>query len=178
MHTEAVSVSPEVNKGRVRSKYDRWIFVIGAFKLLQAVLFILLGIGALRLLHADLPAMAEHFIVDVMRFNPEGHFVKVVLDRVALIDPHRLRQISAVIFSIAALDTIEGVGLMMEKAWAEFVTLILTASFLPWELFELARRVTAIKLGLTAINIAVLLYLVFYVKLRMRERQERRANRD
>lgn len=178
MHTEAVSVSPEVSKARVRSKYDRWILVIGAFKLLQALLFILLGIGALRLLHADLPAMTEHFVVDVMRFNPEGHFVKVVLDRVALIDPHRLRQISAVIFSIAALDTIEGVGLMMEKAWAEFVTLILTASFLPWELFELARRVTAIRVGLTAINIAVLLYLVFYVKLRMRERQERLGNRE
>lgn len=178
MHTEAVSVSPEVNKARVRSKYDRWILVIGAFKLLQALLFILLGIGALRLLHADLPAMTEHFVVDVMRFNPEGHFVKVVLDRVALIDPHRLRQISAVIFSIAALDTIEGVGLMMEKAWAEFVTLILTASFLPWELFELARRVTAIRVGLTAINIAVLLYLVFYVKMRMRERQERLGNRE
>ena len=178
MHTEAVSVSPEVNKARVRSKYDRWILVIGAFKLLQALLFILLGIGALRLLHADLPAMTEHFVVDVMRFNPEGHFVKVVLDRVALIDPHRLRQISAVIFSIAALDTIEGVGLMMEKAWAEFVTLILTASFLPWELFELARRVSAIRVGLTAINIAVLLYLVFYVKMRMRERQERLGNRE
>jgi uncharacterized membrane protein (DUF2068 family) len=178
MHTEAVSVSPATSKARTRSKYDRWIFVIGAFKLLQALLFVLLGIGALRLLHADLPAMTEHFIVDIMRFNPEGHFVKVVLDRVELIDPHRLRQISVVIFGIAALDTIEGVGLMMEKAWAEFVTLILTASFLPWELFELARRVTAIKLGLTAINIAVLLYLVFYVKMRMRERQERLANRE
>lgn len=178
MHTEAVSVSPEIRKARARSKYDRWIRVIGAFKLLQAVLFVLLGIGALRLLHADLPAMTEHFVVDVMRFNPEGHFVKVVLDRVALIDPHRLRQISAVIFLIAALDTIEGVGLMMEKAWAEFVTLILTASFLPWELFELARRITGIRVGLTVINIAVLLYLVFYVKMRMRERQERLGNGD
>ena len=176
MYPEAPAVSPGISKSRKRSKYQRWILAIGAFKLLQALLFILLGIGALRLLHADLPAMTEHFIVDIMRFNPEGHFVKVVLDRVELIDPHRLRQISVVIFGIAALDTIEGVGLMMEKAWAEYVTLILTASFLPWELFELARRVTAVKLGLTAINIAVLLYLVFYVKMRMRERQERLEN--
>lgn len=176
MYPEAPAVSPEISKSHKRSKYQRWILAIGAFKLLQALLFILLGIGALRLLHADLPAMTEHIIVDIMRFNPEGHFVKVVLDRVELIDPHRLRQISVVIFGIAAVDTIEGVGLMMEKAWAEYVTLILTASFLPWELFELARRVTPIKLGLTAINIAVLLYLVFYVKMRMRERQERLEN--
>ncbi|HEV2278552.1 MAG TPA: DUF2127 domain-containing protein [Acidobacteriaceae bacterium] len=177
MHPEAVSVSPELKQSRTRSKYDRWIVAIGAFKLLQAMLFVLLGIGALRLLHADLPAMTEHFIVDVMRFNPEGHFVKLVLDRVALIDPHRMRQISAAIFAIAALDSIEGIGLMLEKAWAEFVTLILTASFLPLELFEMMRRMTWIRAGLTAINIAVLLYLVWYVKMRMREREERLGGR-
>ena len=172
MHPEALSVSPELKQSRTRSKYDRWIVAIGAFKLLQAVMFILLGIGALRLIHSDLVGLAEHFIY-AMRFNPEGRFVNLVLERIAMIDPHRMRQISAAIFAIAALDTIEGIGLVLEKAWAEFVTLILTASFLPLELFEMVRRMTWIRAGLTAINIAVLLYLVWYVKMRMRERQER-----
>jgi len=49
-----------------------------------------------------------------------------------MIDPRRLRVISAAIFAIATLDIIEGTGLVLEQAWAEFVTLILTASFLPW----------------------------------------------
>jgi uncharacterized membrane protein (DUF2068 family) len=176
MYPEALSVSPEVSKTRARSKHDRWIFVIGAFKLLQAVMFVLLGIGALRLIHSDLVSIAEHFIY-AMRFNPEGRFVNLVLDRIALIDPHRLRQISAAIFAIAALDTIEGLGLVMEKTWAEYVTLILTASFLPLELFEMVRRLTWIRAGLTAINIAVLLYLMWYVKMRMQERRERLAGR-
>lgn len=172
MHPEALSVFPELKQSRVRLKHDRWIVLIGAFKLLQAVMFVLLGIGALRLIHSDLVGLAEHFIY-AMRFNPEGRFVNLVLDRIAMIDPHRMRQISAAIFAIAALDTIEGIGLVLEKAWAEFVTLILTALFLPLELFEMVRRMTWIRAGLTAINIAVLLYLVWYVKMRMRERQER-----
>lgn len=161
---------------RVRSHHDRFIIAIGAFKLAQALLFVLLGIGAIRLLHKDLVGIAEHFIY-AMRFNPEGHLVNLVLVRVAMIDPHRLKEISAAIFAIAALDAIEGTGLVLEQAWAEFVTLILTASFLPWEIWELVRRITWIKLGLTLINIAVVIYLALYVRMRMWERRQRRTHR-
>jgi len=161
---------------RVRSRHDRWIIAIGAFKLLQASLFILLGIGAVRLLHKDLVDVAQH-IIYALRFNPESRLVNLVLEKVAMIDPHRLKQISAAIFAIAALDAIEGTGLVLEKAWAEFVTLILTASFLPWEIWELVRRVTWIKLGLVAINLAVVIYLLGYVRMRMQERRRRRLAR-
>jgi uncharacterized membrane protein (DUF2068 family) len=168
--------STQLAANRTRSPHDQWIIAIGVFKLLQAALFVLLGIGALNLLHKDLLDVTEHFIL-AMRFNPEGHFVSLVLDQVARIDPHRLRQISFAIFGIAALDVIEGTGLVMERAWAEFVTLILTASFLPWEFFEIHRHITWIKVALTVINVAVVVYLLFYVRMRMRERRLRHARR-
>lgn len=164
----------QLRANHTRSRHDQWIIAIGIFKLLQAMLFILLGFGAIRLLHKDLMDVAERFIL-AMRFNPEGHLVNVILVNVAQIDPHRLKQISAAIFGIASLDVIEGAGLVMEKAWAEFVTLILTASFLPWEFFEIVHRVTWIRIGLTAINLAVFAYLLFFVRMRMRERRLRCA---
>ena len=157
-----------------RSRRDRGIVAIGVFKLLQGLLFILLGIGAIRLLHKDLMQVAEHFIL-AMRFDPEGRFVSLILDKVATIDPHRLRQISAAIFAVAALDMIEGTGLVLEQAWAEYVTLILTASFLPWEFFEVLRRATWIRGSLLVINLIVVIYLVYYVQARMRERRLRRG---
>lgn len=158
----------------LRSHHDRWIIAIGAFKLLQALLFVSLGIGALRLLHKDLMDIAEHLIL-AMRFNPEGHFVNLFLEKVALIDPHRLKQISAVIFSIAALDIIEGTGLVLERVWAEYVTLILTASFLPLEFFEILRHTTWIRVVLLVINLAVVVYLLYYVRLRVQARHKRRS---
>lgn len=159
---------------RAHSPHDKWIMAIGVFKLLEATLFILLGIGAIRLLHKDLIDVTEHFIL-ALRFDPEGRFVNLILDKVALIDPHRLKQISAAVFCIAGLHIVEGTGLVMEKAWAEYVTLILTASFLPFEFFEIVRHLTWIKVALTTINVAVLIYLLYYVKGRMRERRERLA---
>lgn len=165
--------SVQLRASRLRSRHDRWIIAIGAFKLLQALLFISLGIGALRLLHKDLMDLAEHLIL-AMRFNPEGRFVNLFLDKVALIDPHRLKQISAVIFSIAGLDMVEGMGLVLEQVWAEYVTLVLTASFLPLEFFEIFRHATWIRVVLLIINLAVVIYLLYYVKLRVQERRETR----
>lgn len=168
--------SVQLRAPRTHSGHDQWIIAIGAFKLLQATLFILLGIGAVRLLHKDLMQVAEHFIL-AMRFNPEGHFVSLMLDRVAMIDPHRLKEISAAIFGIAALDLIEGTGLVLEQGWAEYVTLVLTASFLPWEFFEVLRHATWIRGGLLIINLAVVVYLIYYVQARMRERRQRSTRR-
>jgi uncharacterized membrane protein (DUF2068 family) len=163
--------SVQLRASRARSRRDRGIIAIGLFKLLQGALFVLLGIGAIRLLHKDLMQVTEHFIL-AMRFDPEGRFVNLVMDKVAMIDPHRLKQISAAIFSVAALDLVEGAGLVLKQAWAEYVTLVLTASFLPWEFFEVLRHATWIRLGLLVINLAVVIYLLYYVQARMRERRQ------
>ena len=63
-----------------------------------------------------------------------------------------------------AIALTEGVGLLLEKVWAEYLTLILTISFLPWELYELARRPSWMRLGLLLINLAVLWYLVWLLR--------------
>jgi len=99
-----------------------------------------------------------------LKFDPESRFVSVVLDKVDLIDAHRLRQISLATFAYSALALTEGIGLMMAKVWAEYLTLILTISFLPWELYELARRPDWFRLGLLLINLAVLAYIIWLLQ--------------
>ena len=145
---------------------------IGALKMVEALLCILLGIGAIKLLHKDLMDVATR-IITALRLDPEGRFVNLLLDRVALISPHMLKQISVGIFAYAGLHTLEGVGLVLRKKWAEYVTLILTASFLPWEFFEIIRHFTWIKVVLTGINVLVVLFLVFCVRIREESRAQR-----
>jgi uncharacterized membrane protein (DUF2068 family) len=169
--TSTMSTPATVKKHAHVSASERWVIAIGVLKLVKAVLFILLGIGAIKLLHKDLVDEVTHFIVD-LRFDPEGRFVNLILEKVALINPHRLRLISLAIFAYAALDIIEGTGLVLRKTWAEYVTLILTASFLPWEMFEIFHHVTWLKIVLTLLNIAVVVYLAFYVQMTVRQRRE------
>jgi len=73
-------------------------------------------------------------------------------------------------FIYAGLDLIEGTGLYLEKAWAEYLTLAITASFLPLEIFEVFRRLTWIRVGLLAVNTMVFFYLLQLVVERGRRR--------
>jgi uncharacterized membrane protein (DUF2068 family) len=151
----------------LRLRHDRWLIIIGAFKILEGLLFVLLGLGVVRLLHRDMGDMLLRAAL-ALRLDPESHFVNILLDKVQLLTPHKMRLISAGIFLKAGLDFVEGIGLALEKTWAEWLTIGLTASFLPWEIFEIIRHFTWVKVGVTLINVLVLLYLVWVQQLRLR----------
>jgi len=150
---------------------NRWLVLIAAFKLSQALLFIAIGVGALRLVGKDigdlLTRLAEH-----LHFSSEPRFVDFILEKSALVNDHVLRRIGAAVFIYAGLDLIEGIGLYLEKTWAEYLTLAITASFLPWEIFEVLRRVTWIRSGLLTVNALVVFYLLKMVLERGRYRRE------
>ena len=143
--------------------HDRGLLLIGLFKLAKAIFFFCVGVGAIHLLHKDLEDEVMRLALR-LRFDPESRFVSLLLDKVDLIDAHRLRQISVATFGYSALALTEGVGLLLEKVWAEYLTLILTISFLPWELYELVRRPDWFRLSLLLINLAVLGYLVWLLR--------------
>ena len=129
------------------------------------------GIGALRLLHQDVGDVLDN-LREALHFSPESRLVNFILDKASLIDDPMLRRIGAVAFSYAALSFAEGIGLYLEKAWGEFLTLIITASFLPWEIFEVFHRLTWVRVGLLVINTMVLLYLLKLVASRKKLAEE------
>jgi uncharacterized membrane protein (DUF2068 family) len=149
--------------GTERLHRDRGLLLIGLFKLGKAILFFLLGVGAIHLLHKDIGDEVMR-LATALKFDPESKFVTLLLDKADLIDVHRLKLISLATFGYSALALTEGVGLMLEKVWAEYLTLCLTVSFLPWELYELARRPNGFRLSLLLINLAVLWYLVWLLR--------------
>ncbi len=138
--------------------HNQWLILIAAFKLAQALLFVAIGVGALRLLHKDVGDVLAR-LADHLRFNPESRFVNFILEKATLLDDRLLRRIGAVVFIYAGLDLIEGIGLYLEKTWAEYLTLAITGSFLPWEIFEVFRKVTLTRVSLLAVNAHGLLLL-------------------
>jgi uncharacterized membrane protein (DUF2068 family) len=150
-----------------KPKRNQWLILIAAFKLAQAVLFVAVGVGALKLLHKDVSDVLEQ-VAHHLRFNPESRLVNFVLEKASLLDDRLLRRIGEVGFIYAALDLAEGIGLYLEKVWAEYLTLAITASFLPLEIFEVARRVTWVRSGLLVVNALVFIYLLKLVAGRQR----------
>jgi uncharacterized membrane protein (DUF2068 family) len=63
------------------------------------------------------------------------------------------------------LEIVEGVGLVFRRRWAEYLVLVASAAFLPVEVDELIRHPTPVK-GITlAVNIAIVVYLVWRKRL-------------
>jgi uncharacterized membrane protein (DUF2068 family) len=150
-------------------RHDKGLVLIAAYKLMQALLFVAIGLGARHLLHKDvgdeLATLADH-----LRFNPESRLVTFVLGKAEFLNDPLLFRIGLVAFCYAALSMIEGIGL---KIWAEYLTLAVTASFLPWEIFEIFRRLTAIRVSLLVANLLVFFYLLRLVADRERKKVRR-----
>src|SRR5271163_5219045 len=162
-HRSHETMQTEEQEPAHESSHDRGLLLIGLFKLAKAIFFFFIGVGALHLLHKDLEDEVTRLALR-FRFDPESRFVALLLDKVDLIDAHRLRQISVATFGYSALALTEGIGLLLEQVWAEYLTLILTISFLPWELYELVRKPDWFRLSLLVINLAVLAYLVWLLR--------------
>jgi uncharacterized membrane protein (DUF2068 family) len=65
----------------------------------------------------------------------------------------------------AVVEGVEAVGLWLERRWAEYLTVIATAGFLPFEVHELVTRVTAFRLGAFVVNVALVVFLLWSKRL-------------
>jgi uncharacterized membrane protein (DUF2068 family) len=72
--------------------------------------------------------------------------------------------LSGLTFFYASLFLTEGIGLLRQKRWAEYLTVVATASLIPLEIFEVFKHVTWIRVLLFAGNLAILAYLLVLIR--------------
>jgi uncharacterized membrane protein (DUF2068 family) len=141
----------------------RVLRLIAAFKLFKGIVLFALGIGALKLLHRDVAVEVIRW-ANVFRVDPGNRHLHRLLARLSILDEKRLRELSVGTFFYSALLLTEGTGLLLGKVWAEYFTIFVTGSFIPLEVYELARRVTFPKVSLLLANVAIVVYLVFELR--------------
>jgi uncharacterized membrane protein (DUF2068 family) len=146
-----------------RRAHGRGLRLIAAFKLLKGLALLALGIGALHLLHKDVEAIVLHWI-NVFQVDPHSHYMHLLLAKLSLVDDRRLKELSVGTFIYSAIFLTEGVGLTLGKRWAEYLTIISTASLLPLEIYELAKHAGIGKVVALVINLAVVVYLIWELR--------------
>ncbi len=91
------------------------------------------------------------------------HLLDSLVSYVVDVDERTLRLLSIGSFLYAMLFYTEGYGLFFDKRWAEYLTIATTAGLIPFEAFELFRRVTVLKLEVLVANLLIVAYLVWRV---------------
>ncbi|MDQ3820182.1 MAG: DUF2127 domain-containing protein [Acidobacteriota bacterium] len=146
-----------------QTRRDTGILLIAVFKLLKAALLLAAGIGILTLLHKDVAGALVNFL-SVLHVDHNNHYIHGMIMKIGLMSDQKLEAISAGSFFYAALIGTEGVGLLLKKHWAEYLTIIATASFIPLEIYELIEHFGAGKIVVLIINLAIVAYLIYKVR--------------
>ena len=94
-----------------------------------------------------------------------GHGLLGEIDKLFSLQSSRLHLFAAVLLVYAAVEGIEAFGLWYQRRWAEYLTFIVTASLLPIEVYELAHRLSPLKVVAFVINVAVVAYLLYAKRL-------------
>ena len=137
---------------------------IGGFKFFQGILLIIAGLGALGLLNPDWQQSLVEWL-DQLSLR-EGRRITSGLagravDVLGAASLQRLVLVAVGCFVYGGVFVVESIGLWLGKRWAEYMTTIVTASLLPFEIIELVHRVTVPRIGTLVVNLAVLGYLVW-----------------
>lgn len=147
----------------MKSSDDRVLRLIAIFKLFKAGVLIALGIGAFRLLHKDVASVAEHWIA-VFRLDPANHAIDSLVAKASHLSPSLIRKLGVGSFVYAGLFLTEGVGLWLLKRWAEWLTVIITSSLVPIEIYEIHRHPTPARITALVINLAIVGYLIYRIR--------------
>lgn len=164
--------SPSHSNPSPRRHHDSGLLVIGVIRFIEGVLSFGAGFAVLHLLHKDLGDMLMNF-VHAHHLDEDGRLVSMAMEKIDLIDDHRLKQIGASAFAYGALKLVEGVGLLKEKVWAEYLTLGASLVFLPWEVFEIFEHPNIWRFGILAGNLLIVAYLLWILGRMRRSKQAR-----
>jgi uncharacterized membrane protein (DUF2068 family) len=158
-----------VSVAKGRPAEDRTLWLIGGFKLIKGLLLLVVALGALQLLHKDIGDVTATW-ASRLHLDVGNRYVDRALGKLMALDDRKLKAISAGTLFYAALLLTEGVGLLLRRRWAEYFTVIVTSSFIPLELYELVKHVTATRVAVIGVNVAVVWYLVVVLRRGSRER--------
>lgn len=144
--------------------------LIVAYKMVKGLF--MLGLG-LVLLHEQLLGRVESFAWHAADWFRHREWVDGLGQTIAAWIHHEITN-SHVEFAIALIlgdslsTTVEGLGLHYRQRWAAWWVVLATGALIPFELVELVRRVTLVRAGILAINVAIVLYLVRRVLIEQR----------
>jgi uncharacterized membrane protein (DUF2068 family) len=141
--------------------------LIATYKIVKVLLLLAVAYGELRLRDASLAAKLLSW-AQARPYGLEHRIMTQLLEWFSGLSVSRAHVVRLVTLGYAALFAVEGVGLWMQKRWAEWLTVIITASLIPLEAWEIFYRPTIGKVLILLANVAVVAYLVWHVRTKNR----------
>jgi uncharacterized membrane protein (DUF2068 family) len=149
--------------------------VIGILKLISGVTAFAAGIGFFEFFQHD-PGKTAERMIEHFGLDPQNHLIHSLLSWLTGVDPKQLRAVAAGTFFYATLHMVEGTGLIMGYHWAEYLVVFATGSLVPFEIYEIARKPTALRVALLIVNLLIVAYLIYALRADRKKRQAEQSS--
>ncbi len=160
---EVVDLDIPLRGRRLRDRYVLRLIVLD--RILHALVFAALG-AAIFAFAADKDHLHNAWRRILTALQPySGSWIVKDVNKLFALRHSTLYLLGAAAAVYVALLLIECVGLWSARRWAEYLTFAELALFVPFEIYELAGTVTALKIVTLVLNLAILLYLLLVHRL-------------
>jgi uncharacterized membrane protein (DUF2068 family) len=106
----------------------------------------------------DLPALRSLF--HQLGFNISNSKLVGLIHHALTLSPTTIKLVAGGLAVYAVIELIEGIGLWLTRRWGEYFAMVATSLGLPYEIYDLASKVTVTRALFFVINLALVLYLV------------------
>jgi len=137
--------------------------VIAMLKLTKGVLLLLLGLGLLKLVHAEIATLFS-LLIEALHLNADSHLIHGLVLKVDALQPHSVLVAGLISLGYAGLMVVEGVGLWLEFSWAAYLTVVSTSLLIPVEVYEIVDHVSFVRVGALLLNLGIVGYLISQLK--------------
>jgi uncharacterized membrane protein (DUF2068 family) len=151
--------------------------VIATERALRGLLLVGAGIYLFSHLGSDLGRLAER-VMRQIELDPRRPFLHRLIERLHQFHAHELRIAAILAVGYGTLELIEGVGLWLDRLWAEYLTLVATSLLIPFELYVLVRNPSLWKAAGIFVNLLIVGYLFSLLRRRVARRAAAEAAGD
>ena len=137
--------------------------VIAVFKVVKGLLLLLLGLGLLTLMHAEIATLFS-LLIEALHLNADSRFIHALVLKVDALQPNSVLLAGLISLGYAGMLLVEGIGLWMELTWAAYLTVVSTGLLLPFEIYEVVEQVSMLRIGVLLLNLVIVVYLISQLK--------------
>jgi uncharacterized membrane protein (DUF2068 family) len=138
--------------------------LIAIAKFLKAGALLVIGYLILHMLHVGGNLHDSlHEFVNAVRLDPNNVFIHGLLEKATGIRETTLHRIGVGTLIYGGLYLVEGFGLFLDLAWAEWMTVITTLGFVPVEIAEVIKHPTILRIVILVLNVLIVIYIAMRI---------------
>src|SRR5215467_3193084 len=149
---------------------------VAIFEAGKGLIGLAVGAWLISLRHRDLEELTTrllYFLHRVLHLSPDGHIARSIMRGASHVNHHNLNIVALLAFLYSAIRFAEGIGLWLEKEWAEWFAVISCTLYTPYLIVELVRHPNVFTWGGLLINGAILAYMAWLLRDSYKRRKRR-----